>query len=126
MLVKFRSSFISTIEPIFRPAHTALPVPIASGRGENFVFGEVSKFPVNSFIIADFIQYNLYPVKDNEDISKHEKFVLVLITGGTLCMKRNEKGNYAPVEGFLEDTLPGISLLHDRNGHFTNLILGII
>lgn len=38
-------------------------------------------------------------------------------------MKRNEKGNYAPVEGFLEDTLPGISLLHDRKGHFWPVIL---
>ena len=51
---------------------------------------------------------------DNDDVAKHEKFVLVLITGGTLCMKRNEKGNYAPVEGFLEEKIPDISLLHDH------------
>ena len=43
-----------------------------------------------------------------DEVANHEKFVLVLITGGTLCMKRNEKGNYAPVEGFLSDAIPGI------------------
>ena len=48
-------------------------------------------------------------LSDNDEIAKREKFVLVLVTGGTLCMKRNGNGNYAPVEGFMEETIPGVS-----------------
>ena len=53
------------------------------------------------------------PLSEIEPSGQREKFVLVLVTGGTLCMKKNIKGNYAPVPGFLSEAIPTISLLHD-------------
>ena len=49
-----------------------------------------------------------------EEVSNREKFVLVIVTGGTLCMKKNEKGNYVPAQGFLNNAIGNISLLHDK------------
>ena len=55
------------------------------------------------------------PIAEIEPSGQREKFVLVLVTGGTLCMKKNLKGNYAPIPGFLSEAIPTISLLHDSD-----------
>ena len=54
------------------------------------------------------------PTSDLDEESIQESFVLVLVTGGTLCMMKNESGNYAPVANYLTETIPQISLLHDH------------
>lgn len=54
-----------------------------------------------------------------------ERNVLVLATGGTLCMKPNAEGAYEPVPRYIPETLRGNSALHDRlyyNNHIHNRI----
>ena len=84
------------------------------------IFQTKNETETRSFEVIDMIN-ELLPLKslkteekECEEVSNREKFVLVIVTGGTLCMKKNEKGNYVPAKGFLNNAIGNISLLHDK------------
>ena len=85
------------------------------------IFQPKNELETRSFEVIDMIN-DLLPLKslkteekECEEVSNREKFVLVIVTGGTLCMKKNEKGNYVPAKGFLNNAIGNISLLHDKD-----------
>ena len=85
------------------------------------IFQTKNETETRSFEVIDMIN-ELLPLKslkteekECEEVSNREKFVLVIVTGGTLCMKKNEKGNYVPAKGFLNNAIGNISLLHDKD-----------
>merc|ERR1712168_476111 len=74
----------------------------------------VSQTPTVSTLLSTRPESHNLPrpiVSECEEVSNREKFVLVIVTGGTLCMKKNEKGNYVPAKGFLNNAIGNISLL---------------
>ena len=84
------------------------------------IFQTKNETETRSFEVIDMVN-DLLPLKslkteeECEEVSNREKFVLVIVTGGTLCMKKNEKGNYIPAKGFLNNAIGNISLLHDKD-----------
>ena len=87
---------------------------------QNMFFQTKNEPETRSFEVIDMVN-ELLPLKslktdeiECEEVSNREKFVLVIVTGGTLCMKKNEKGNYVPAQGFLNNAIGNISLLHDK------------
>ena len=84
------------------------------------IFQSKNETETRSFEVIDMVN-DLLPLKslkteeECEEVSNREKFVLVIVTGGTLCMKKNEKGNYIPAKNFLNNAIGNISLLHDKD-----------
>jgi hypothetical protein len=73
----------------------------------------VAKFLMNKFR-PDAQDLPKPPIpSDLDETNVRESFVLVLVTGGTLCMVKNESGTYEPLKGYLESAVPHINLLHD-------------
>ena len=54
------------------------------------------------------------PPSDLDEECIQESFVLVLVTGGTLCMVKNDADTYEPKSDYLSNSIGDISLLHDK------------
>jgi hypothetical protein len=65
--------------------------------------------------LNDFSKILRPPTSELGEEHIQEHFVLVLVTGGTLCMTKNDAGTYEPEADYLVNAIPDISLLHDKN-----------